>query len=180
MVNISQNSNYLLAHRHRHATVAPLRGGNTMHAPRAAHGNKLSVQINLDLHSYPVHMQRYQRRRLTQAVDVRLVARNVRIFHDFRVGNHRVHHRSLRKKRLRRPRHRQRIGDGLLAVENPLGEAEAVLNAAGKLGGHFARGDWVAAAMVVSVELGCEVSEGHLNNGSSKLEAFGLWLLKGS
>ncbi|ONI20563.1 hypothetical protein PRUPE_2G022600 [Prunus persica] len=41
-----------------------------------------SVQIALDFHSYPMHMQRYQSRRLTHAVNVRLVARNVRIIHD--------------------------------------------------------------------------------------------------
>lgn len=125
-----------------------------MHAPISGRRNKRSVQIALNLHSYPVHMQRYQSRRLAPAVHVRLVARNVRIVHDFRVGHRRVQHRSLRQVPLRRrPGHRRRRSRSrLFTVEYALGEADAVLDAAGELAGHVTGESF--PAMVVYVRIG--------------------------
>lgn len=130
-----------------------------MHAPISGHRDERGFQIALNLQSHAVHMQRYQRRRLAAAVDVGLVARNVRIVDDRRVGNGRVHHRRLRQVALlrrrprpgrvgRRPRHRRRSRNRLLSVEYPLGDREAVLDAAGELAGHVAGGNFPAKVVI--------------------------------
>uniref|UniRef100_A0A7C9EQP8 Uncharacterized protein n=1 Tax=Opuntia streptacantha TaxID=393608 RepID=A0A7C9EQP8_OPUST len=112
-----------------------------MHPPSSGDGDEGGVQVAINIDVNIVHMKRNQRRRLTLAVDVRLVARNVRIIHNRRVRNHRVHHRTRRKVILRRRLLHYRLQlrglhRRLLPVVYPLRELQTELHRPPKLVRH--------------------------------------------
>lgn len=99
---------YLLTHRHSNAAGATPTRGDAVQSPRAADGYERRVQATLNLHRHAVHVQRNQRRRIAPPVNVRLVARDIRIVHNRRIVNLGVHHRRRREVALCVRRHRLR------------------------------------------------------------------------
>lgn len=93
MRTTSITSSYLFAHGKRDAAIAAAAAHDTVHAPRGAHGNKRRVQMTIDLHRNPVHLERNQGWGIAPPVHVRLVARHIRIVDDCRVADHGVEHR---------------------------------------------------------------------------------------
>lgn len=69
----------LFTHRNCNAAVTGFARGNTVQPPGASHGYKSSIQVTVNFHLNPMHVKRNQRRRITSAVNIRLVARDVRI-----------------------------------------------------------------------------------------------------
>jgi len=94
---------YLFTHGYSNLAITRTTSGHAMHAPLFGNRYKRRVQGALYFHGDAVKLKRYQRRRLALAVHVGLVTSNVRILDLFRIGYHRVAHRSRREESLRRP-----------------------------------------------------------------------------
>ena len=97
----------MVAHGNSDTAITVAASHDAMDPPRAGDRHERAVEIAICLHRDRVHLKRDQRRRVAPPVHVRLVARYVRVVHDPRIIDHRVHHRRAWKERARRLCHRR-------------------------------------------------------------------------